>query len=247
MRRDNAAMAAYLAGHGLPGVRAKYISTGMLRGSWLLSKPRSRWTAELARKLNGLGFSDLDGQPLTERNCDGERFFVFVRAPAEKSPTEVPSVLSPTAVHSAQIQAEWVSTEPRPHEGPASVDTTWSQNVLGWLLMPSYLLGVLLRGLGRVLVELADELGERGLKEKATSDPTRPSRLGSSLLRWSVRILLLVVAAGVFFGLAALGWSRCRSISDGYWGTSCWAGHWCCYSDCCYGWRVRPANGCRLT
>jgi hypothetical protein len=97
------------------------------------------------------------------------------------------------------------------------LDLSWSGKVLGWVLIPPWLFGKLLSFVGRGLVELADNIGERYLGRTdgpAADVPKKPERLGSLLLRGSVRVLLLVLALAVFAGLALLGWPWLELLSE---------------------------------
>jgi hypothetical protein len=48
----------------------------------------------------------------------------------------------------------------------------------------------------------------------AVGVPKKPRSLGSLLLRWSVRVLLIVLALAMFVGSALLGWPWLELLSE---------------------------------
>ncbi|MDE2020434.1 MAG: hypothetical protein KGJ13_08875 [Patescibacteria group bacterium] len=76
-RPENQRMQAFLASNGIKAT-VKYIAAGSLRGCWRLADGKQPWTTGLADKLNLLGFTDFDGQPLGQHSGNGGMFCVFV-------------------------------------------------------------------------------------------------------------------------------------------------------------------------
>ena len=72
-------MHKFLSANGLPNVRVKYLPDGSLKRCWRLEQPNTKWTEELAVKLNELGFTDFDHMPLGRFSGNGGEFQVSVR------------------------------------------------------------------------------------------------------------------------------------------------------------------------
>lgn len=77
-RPENTRMQAFLASNGIDAV-PKYLPDGSMAGCWRLYNRVQKWSLDLAARLNGLGFTDFDGQPLGEFSGNGGSFQVFVR------------------------------------------------------------------------------------------------------------------------------------------------------------------------
>ncbi len=90
MRLENQQMKAFLKANGIDAV-PQYIKDGSVKGSWRLyglvgknpdgSPIWVKWwdNFELQDKLNGLGFTDLWGNPLSNSTGNGGDFSIFVR------------------------------------------------------------------------------------------------------------------------------------------------------------------------
>lgn len=90
MKVENQNMKAFLKLHGIDAM-PKYIPDGSIKGSWrlygLLGKTpdggpiwQPWWdNTELHAKLNGLGFTNLWGEPLSRADGNGGVFSIFVR------------------------------------------------------------------------------------------------------------------------------------------------------------------------
>jgi len=94
LRDENQRMRDFLAQHGIRGVKVKYIWTGSLKRTWRLYNSSIRWSQEWADKLNALGFSDFDGDPLDQHSGNGGLFSVFVRGHNEFVEGVTPSLAS---------------------------------------------------------------------------------------------------------------------------------------------------------
>ena len=83
MLPENKRMTAFLAAHGIPGLKAMRIKDGSMRGCWrLYLKTRdgwAKWTPEVAESLNSLGFRGFDNQPLSWLSGNGSYWQTFVR------------------------------------------------------------------------------------------------------------------------------------------------------------------------
>ena len=78
IRPENKRMQDFLAKHGIKA-DAKYLDTGSLKGRWRLSNIDTKWTVELADRLNVLGFRDFDDRCLHKYSGNGGLFSVFVK------------------------------------------------------------------------------------------------------------------------------------------------------------------------
>ena len=78
MRKENKTMKEWLETHGIE-TRVKYLHKGSLKGCWSLYSPGIKWTEELTKKLDKLGFKDFDGRPLGRFSGNGGTFSVMVR------------------------------------------------------------------------------------------------------------------------------------------------------------------------
>lgn len=78
MRPENKKMQSFLQSHGIKAM-PKYINKGSIRGTWRLYNSKTKWSMELADKLNNLCFRDFDGKPLAQFSGNGGLFCVFVR------------------------------------------------------------------------------------------------------------------------------------------------------------------------
>jgi hypothetical protein len=82
IRPENQRMQDFLTSNGIDA-RAKYLAAGSLKRAWRLYNSETKWTQQLADKLNALGFSDFDGKKLGEFSGNGGMFSVFVRGHGE--------------------------------------------------------------------------------------------------------------------------------------------------------------------
>ena len=78
MLKHNREMQSFLRSHQIEAI-PKRIDKGSLRGTWRLYNFNIKWSLELAKKLNDLGFTDFDGKPLGQFSGNGGVFQVFVR------------------------------------------------------------------------------------------------------------------------------------------------------------------------
>jgi hypothetical protein len=78
MRDENARMQQFLRQHGIDA-RVKYTPVGSMKKTWRLFNANTKWTQELADKLNKLGFVDYNNKPLDEFSGNGGVFSVSVR------------------------------------------------------------------------------------------------------------------------------------------------------------------------
>lgn len=88
MRPENLRMKEFLKSQGIE-CQPKYMWAGSLRGTWRLYNPNVRWSAELAAKLNALGFTTSWNEPLNAHSGNGGMFSVFVRALGEAQMAEI--------------------------------------------------------------------------------------------------------------------------------------------------------------
>jgi len=93
MRDENDRMQQWLRAHGI-NARVKYIRGGSLKGTWRLYEPMTRWSEELAAKLNGLGFTDFNGRPLGQYSGNAGLFSVFVRGHKEMAEGDIMATVS---------------------------------------------------------------------------------------------------------------------------------------------------------
>lgn len=78
MKAHNQKMKEFLQTNGIEAT-PKYLTEGSLKGLWRLYNRNIQWTAELANKLNALGFKDIRGRPLSWLSGNGGMFSVFVQ------------------------------------------------------------------------------------------------------------------------------------------------------------------------
>ncbi len=78
MLAHNKQMQDFLRQNGIEAV-PKRIDKGSLKGTWRLYNFKIDWSLDLASRLNGLGFTDFDGKPISQISGNGGRFSVFVR------------------------------------------------------------------------------------------------------------------------------------------------------------------------
>jgi len=78
MRPENKRMRKFLADNGIEATPRR-IHAGSLKGCWRIYNASVKWTAELADKINALGFKDLNGKPLSWVSGNGGVFSIFVR------------------------------------------------------------------------------------------------------------------------------------------------------------------------
>lgn len=71
-------MKDFLKSNGIDAT-PKYLPDGSLKRCWRLYNIETKWTQELADRLNALGFTDFDGEPLGPFSGNGGMFSVFVR------------------------------------------------------------------------------------------------------------------------------------------------------------------------
>lgn len=81
-RPENKRMQAFLAKNGIDAT-PKWIPDGSLKRTWRLYNGETKWTPELAEKLNALGFRNYDNAPLHGIDGNGGVFSVFVRGHEE--------------------------------------------------------------------------------------------------------------------------------------------------------------------
>jgi hypothetical protein len=84
-RPENVRMQDFLEANGIRA-KAKYIPDGSMRGCWRLSDSAASWSMELAAKINALGFTNFDNEPLGQFSGNGSMFCVFVRGHNELIP-----------------------------------------------------------------------------------------------------------------------------------------------------------------
>jgi hypothetical protein len=71
-------MQEFLARNGIKAT-AKRFHDGSMRNTWRLYDHATKWTIELADKLNSLGFTWIDGRPLEQSMGNGGVFSISVR------------------------------------------------------------------------------------------------------------------------------------------------------------------------
>ena len=79
MRPENKRMKEFLMANGFARVIPKYIATGSLKRCWRLYDKYQKWSLDIAKRLNDLGFMNFAGKPLDIYDGNGGMFSVFVR------------------------------------------------------------------------------------------------------------------------------------------------------------------------
>lgn len=78
MKAYNKAMKQYLSERGIKAKSVKFIEKGSLKGCWIISNYKQKWTQNLIDRFDIAGFKDFDGKKLGEWSGNGGIFSVYV-------------------------------------------------------------------------------------------------------------------------------------------------------------------------
>ena len=79
MKPENKRMKEFLMANGFARVIPKYLASGSLKRCWRLYDKYQKWSLDIAKRLNDLGFMNFTGKPLDIYDGNGGMFSVFVR------------------------------------------------------------------------------------------------------------------------------------------------------------------------